>query len=178
MFSIYRNLQKTVKAFVGSSKAGYSVSELKHILKIEVKEPLLILYRKKQVYRKRISGCYMYSSTELQTKKNQLLNRSDQESDTPLLADYPISELLPNKVKKSIWLFFSILNEKQRRLYAGLESLKMGYGGDKKTASLLGIDPHTVAKGRSELLAESIDIEKVRKKGAGRILTEKKAQKS
>ncbi len=178
LFSIHGNLQKTVKALVDGSKAGYTTKELKQVLQIEVKEPLLIQFRKKQVYRKKISGCYVYFSTELQTKKNQQLNRNSQQSASALDADDYIRRLLPDKVKKSIWLFFSILNEKQRRLFAGLESLKIGHGGDKKVSLLFGMDPHTVAKGRSELLSESINIERIREKGAGRIPTEKKARKS
>ncbi len=178
MFSIHGNLQKTVKAFVDSSKAGYTVNELKKILQIEVKEPLLIQFRKKQVYRKKISGCYVYFTTESQAKKNQQLNRSDQKPVSVLDANDYNSRSLPDKVVRSIWLFLSILNEKQRRLFAGLESLKIGHGGDKKVSVLFGMDPHTVAKGRSELLSESIGIERIRKKGAGRIPTEKKARKS
>jgi len=59
-----------------------------------------------------------------------------------------------------------------------LESLKIGYGGDKHVASLLGMDPHTVAKGRSEILAGNIDIQRIRKTGAGQIPIEKKVRKS
>lgn len=178
MFSIHGNLQKTVKAFVDSSKSGYSASELQTVLQIEVKEPLLILFRKEQVDRKKISGCYVYFTAALQAKKNQQLNRNDQKSEFTVDVDFYVGHSLPDKVKKSFWLFFSILNEQQRRLFAGLESLKIGHGGDKKVSKMFGMDPHTVAKGRSELLSESIDIERIRKKGAGRIPTEKKAQKS
>jgi len=178
MFSIHGNLQKTVKAFVDSSKAGYTVSELKKVLQIEVKEPLLIQFRKKQIYRKKISGCYVYFATESQAKINQQLNRSDQKAVSVLDANDYNDHSLPDKVLKSILLFFSILNEKQRRLFAGLESLKIGHGGDKKVSVLFEMDPHTVAKGRSELLSESINIERIRKKGAGRIPTEKKTRKS
>lgn len=178
LFSIHGNLQKTVKALVDGSKAGYTANELKHVLQIEVKEPLLIQFRKKQVERKKISGCYVYFSTELHVKKNQQLNRSSQKPVSALDAGDYTCVSLPDKVKKSIWLFFSILTEKQRRLFAGLESLKIGYGGDKKVSLLLGMDPHTVAKGRSELLSESVNIERIREKGAGRIPVEKKARKS
>jgi hypothetical protein len=177
LFSNHGNLQKTVTAFVDGSKTGYTASELKSVLQIEVKEPLLILFRKEQVDRKKISGRYVYFTTDLQAKKNQQLNRSGQKTEFALDADYDTGHSLPDKVIKSIWLFFSILNEKQRRLFAGLESLKIGHGGDKKVSNMFGMAPHTVAKGRSELLSASIDIERIRKKGAGRIPTEKKARK-
>ena len=66
-----------------------------------------------------------------------------------------------------------MLDEKQRRIYAGLESLKIGYGGDRQIADLFGIDPHTVAKERSQLLSQYFEQDRVRKKGGGRIFTEK-----
>lgn len=178
MFSIHGTLLNTVKAFVDGSKSGYTGNELKCILKVDVKEPLLTLFRKKQLYRKKVSDRYVYFATDPQIKKRQVLHRSEQQTDTTVSVDYGIEQSLSDKIKKSIWLFFSTLNEKQRRWYSGLESLKMGYGGDKAIASLLGIDPHTVAKGRSELLSESIDMKRIRKKGAGRIPVEKKARKS
>jgi hypothetical protein len=61
-----------------------------------------------------------------------------------------------------------MLNEQQRRLYAGLESLQRGYGGDKEIADLLNLDPRTVAKGRKELLTEGVDHDSMRKEGGGR----------
>lgn len=178
LFSIHGNLQETVKKLIDSSKAGYTANELKHELQIEVKEALLIQFRKKQILRKKISSCYVYFSTDIQVKKNQQLNRSSQTSLSVLGVDDSISSSRSENVLSAIWLFFSILNEKQRRLFAGLESLKLGHGGDKKVSLLFKMDPHTVAKGRSELLSESVNIERIRAKGAGRIPTEKKALKS
>ena len=49
-----------------------------------------------------------------------------------------------------IILFFSLLDERERRVYAGLESLKLGYGGDRQMAEILGLDVSTVARGRRE----------------------------
>ena len=45
-------------------------------------------------------------------------------------------------------LFYSLLDEQQRRLYAGLESLEWGHGGDQRMAQLFGLDVDTVARGR------------------------------
>jgi hypothetical protein len=74
-------------------------------------------------------------------------------------------------------LFFSLLDEKQRRLYAGLESLKMGHGGDQAIASLLGLDTGTVSRGRADLLSRDVDLGRVRRTGAGRKSLEKKRRK-
>jgi hypothetical protein len=81
-------------------------------------------------------------------------------------------------MKAAIVLFFSMLDEKQRRLYAGLESLKLGYGGDQRIAAFIGMDPHTVAKGRRELIERDFELDRVRKAGGGRKPVEKKRPKS
>jgi hypothetical protein len=51
-------------------------------------------------------------------------------------------------------------------LYAGLESLQLG--GDRQIAELLHLDPHTVAKGRRQLLAQDLEVGRVRAVGGGR----------
>jgi hypothetical protein len=43
-------------------------------------------------------------------------------------------KILMNELKAALIIFLSTLNEKQRRLYAGFESLKVGHGGDKQIA--------------------------------------------
>ena len=50
-------------------------------------------------------------------------------------------------------------------MYAGLESLKLGYGGDRQMAEILGLDVSTVARGRRELLEHDVNVERVRKAG-------------
>jgi hypothetical protein len=83
-----------------------------------------------------------------------------------------------DELKAAIVLFFCLLDEQQRRLYAGLESLKWGYGGDRKVAGLLGLDEGTVAKGRRQLLQQDVEIDKSRKSGGGRKPVEKKHRRS
>ena len=58
-----------------------------------------------------------------------------------------------------------------------MEALKLGRGGDRRIADLLGLDPHTVAKGRQELLRQEVLRERVRQAGGGRKPTEKKRPK-
>ena len=90
----------------------------------------------------------------------------------------PVVEALSHEVGAAIILFFSLLDERQRRLYAGLESQKFGHGGDRKIADLLGLDVHTVARGRRELFRGEVDPERVRRPGAGRKAVEKKRRTS
>jgi len=82
------------------------------------------------------------------------------------------------EAKAILVLFCSMLDERQRRLYAGLESLKLGHGGDAHIASLIGLDPHTVARGRQELLSGDLSPDRVRAPGGGRLAQEKKPPKS
>lgn len=83
-------------------------------------------------------------------------------------------ELSPHELKAAILLFYSLLDEKQRRLYAALESLKLGHGGDRQLADFLGLDPHTIARGRQELLNRDVEPGRVRRIGGGRKALEKK----
>jgi hypothetical protein len=87
-------------------------------------------------------------------------------------------DLAAEEAKALLVLFCSMLDERQRRLYAGLESLKLGHGGDAHIASLLGLDPRTVARGRQELLQGNLTPGRVRAPGAGRLLQEKKRLES
>jgi hypothetical protein len=65
----------------------------------------------------------------------------------PTVADASLLEVSEDELKASILLFYSLLDEQQRRLYAGLESLKLGRGGDRQLADFLDLDSHTVARG-------------------------------
>jgi hypothetical protein len=95
----------------------------------------------------------------------------------PTVADTSVLEVAAEEVKAAILLFYSLLDEQQRRLYAGLESLKLGRGGDRQLADFLDLDPHTVARGRQQLLAQDVEIDGARKAGAGRKRVEKKRPK-
>jgi hypothetical protein len=90
--------------------------------------------------------------------RQQMLARRVKISDTEAFSD---------EVKAAIILFVSILDEQQRRLFAGLESLKLGRGGDQRIADLFCLHSQTVAKGRRELIDRDIVVERTRKKGAG-----------
>ena len=82
--------------------------------------------------------------------------------------------VVPDELQAAIVLFCSLLDERQRRLYAGLEALKLGHGGDRRVADLLGLDPGTVARGRKQLLAGDVERQRVRRPGGGRPPLEKK----
>lgn len=167
-FSKYGTLRSTAKAFVEKSEAGYAVNELSDLLHVAVKQPLFTLYQNHQLYRDKISGIYIYFSNNKQIQQQQIIIRNRKSTELAIKPDDSKSDLLAHELKAAIILFFSTLDEKQRRLYAGLESLKLGYGSDKRVASLLEIDVHTVSKGRQQLLTRDFPKDGVRKKGGGK----------
>ena len=86
----------------------------------------------------------------------------------------PQEAQITDEIRAGIILFMSLLDEKQRRIYAGLESLKAGRGGDPWIAELLDLNAATVSRGRRELLSGEVLEERVRKAGGGRKVLEKK----
>jgi hypothetical protein len=68
------------------------------------------------------------------------------------------------------------LSEKDRRRFAALEAIKLGHGGIRSMAKVLGCDPQTVKDGMRELkqLPDDPAGSRVRKPGGGRKKTEVK----
>ena len=178
-FSRFGNLLETAQALVHHSDAGYSAAELKDIVQVKTKHALTRLVRDGRLERERFDSVYVYLSAQKDIAGRQIEARKAllQQSPASLMVSNP--DLATDEAKALLILFCSMLNEKQRRLYAGLESLKLGHGGDAHIASILGIDPHTVARGRKELMQVDLTAtDRVRAPGAGRPWQEKKRRKS
>ncbi len=174
-FSCHGNLLETATALVEDAEAGFTAPELECALGVEVKHCLLQLVRRGLAQRRKVNGVYVYMSVDAPRRQQQFLMRRSRAARAEIGMDV---EVLPDEAKAAIVLFFSLLNEKQRRLYAGLEAAKLGHGGDRKMAELLGLDVHTVSKGRRELLEGTVQCERIRQPGGGRHPTEKKRLKS
>jgi len=71
---------------------------------------------------------------------------------------------------------YQSLSEKDRRRFAAIEAITLGYGGIQYIAQVLGCDPQTVHEGMRELkqLPEDPAGKRVRKPGGGRKKTEVK----
>jgi hypothetical protein len=175
-FSRYGTLMATIEAFVHLSDAGYYATELEEILQVRVKNTLLSLIDQRRLEREKVSGRYLYCSQDPGERKQQIQVRKTQESE-PSHGRLPIG-IISDELKAAIVLFASLLDEQQRRLYAGLEALKWGYGGDRKMAELLGVDVSTVAKGRQQLMEQDVELGRTRRAGGGRKPVEKKLQSS
>ena len=177
-FSRWGTLLDTAEAYVENSAAGCFVEELDNLLHTGTKEPLLRLVQQERVRRQLVGGLYLYCSIKAALRERQLLARRVLQAGPQLAGSAIASSEVTAEMKAAIVLFFSMLDEKQRRLYAGLESLKLGYGGDQRIAAFIGMDPHTVAKGRRELIERDFEVDRIRKAGGGRKPVEKKRPKS
>ena len=177
-FSRFGNLLDTAEALVQRSEAGYTAAELKDVLHVKTKHALTQLVRSGRLQREPFDSVYVYLSGESDVAQRQRKARTVhlKRSFASLIVLNP--DLAAEEAKATVLLFCSMLDERQRRLYAGLESLKLGHGGDAHIASLLGLDPHTVARGRQELISGELSRDKVRAEGGGRLPQEKKRPKS
>ena len=118
-FSRYGTLLATAEAFIGSSVAGYFAEELSAILHVGAQDALRHLVQQKRIARELVSGLFLYTSTDPAIRQRQRLTRRGNQS-VPTVVDASRLEVSPHEMKAAIILFYSLLDEQQRRLYAGL----------------------------------------------------------
>ena len=176
-FSRRGTLAATLERWVTTSEFGYFADELEQQLHVGVRETLLRLIQKERMRRQRMGRSYLYCSSNTTVCRRQLAAREAKLGNAALqLLSGP--EEVPDEVKAAVVLFAALLDERERRLFAGVEALQFGRSADGWIADLLGIHRQTVAKGRRELLDKNIDFNRIRKEGAGRPRVEKKRRKS
>ena len=176
-FSRSGTLAATLERWVITSELGYFADELEQQLHVGVRETLLRLIQKDRVGRQRMGRSYLYCSSITSVRRRQLVAREAKLGNAALQVLSGPDEV-PDEVKAAVVLFAALLDERERRLFAGVEALQFGPGADGWIADLLGIHRQTVAKGRRELLDKNIDFNRIRKEGAGRPRVEKKRRKS
>lgn len=172
-FSRYGSLVATIAEFVEHSPQGLFAHELADSLHVAVHDPLHDLVRQQRLARSEMAGLYLYTAVNSGAARDQVRARLASQS-LPRGAEPASPWVSPDELRAAILLFYSLLDEQQRRLYAASESLKIGHGGDARVAEFLGIDPHTVARGRKQLLEQDVILGQTRRSGGGRKLTEKK----
>lgn len=176
-FSRHGTLMKTLELCVLDSESGYFAHELESLLHVSVRESLLRLMQQGRVSRERISRSYLYCSKIASIRRRQLAERQSKQGEFGV--QFLVGpEQIPDEVKAAIILFSALLDERQRRLFAGVEALQFGRNAERWIADLLDIHYQTVAKGRQQLLDREVNFRRIRKRGAGRPAVEKKIQKS
>lgn len=176
-FSSYGTLLSTLVGFIDNSEAGLFGAELKDSLHVEVNTSLLKLIHQDKVLREKVHGRYLYCSVDPLTYQQQLASREMACASEGTRGIILSNDWVSDEIKAAIILFFSLLDEKQRRLFAGLESIQFGHGGDTRIADLLGLDPHTISKGRRQILEQDSLPDGVRESGAGRPRVKKTLRK-
>lgn len=161
-FSRQGTLLDTVAALTTHAPAGYFTEELDAVVGVPAKDALRQLVQRDRLQRRLCPDRYLYGAADRARWQEQWAARQARDDELPA----------------AVALFYGLLDEQQRRLYAGLESLQHGHGGDRRMAELLGLDAATVARGRHELLTGQVLRERVRRAGAGRQPVEKKRPKS
>lgn len=166
-FSRYGSLLNTVEALVGASDAGYFAHELEELVRVRVHAPLLRLTASGRLRRESLAPGYLYLSP--QTWTSQLKTRRQ------MLEALATGDESSADIQQALRTFLATLNEKQRRLYAGFESMKLGHGGDAIIARQIGMNVKTIGRGRRELTSQQITVDRVRRVGGGAKALEKKA---
>ena len=166
-------LVTTLEAWITRSAHGWFADELADRLHVEVHDPLHDLVRQGRVRRTALADRFLYAAADSGRAKDQIRARRMAQA-VPLVADATTLAVSPDELRAAILLFYSLLDEQQRRLFAGLESIKLGRGGDATLAAFLHLDPHTVARGRQQLLDHDVAPDRVRRVDGGRPREEKK----
>lgn len=174
-FSRYGTLLSTVEALVLASRNGYYAPELADVLHAEVQEPLRHLVQRERLSRTEVDGQFLYTASDPTDRRKQTMARRSAQA-VPLAVHSADLQVSPDELKVAILLFYALLDEQQRRLFAGLESIRLGRGGDTLLGDFLGLDAHTVARGRQQLLDRNVVSGRTRRQGAGRQPTKKKRQ--
>lgn len=168
----------TVRRLVTEAGPGALAAELDAMLGVQTKDALRTLCRRGQLARERMEGVYVYCSADSRTRRDQLTARRSGVPDEPFSEVPRFTSGAGDEVRAAMVLFLATLDEKQRRLFAGVESLRLGRGGDQRVADWTGLDVHTVTKGRHELLSGQLEPDRVRRPGGGRPSVEKKRHRS
>jgi len=175
-FSEHGSLMETIVILVKRSEAGYFAIELEELLSIAVHNSLRKICSSGQLPREQIGSFYLYLSPILAADQLGKRKKIITEDAARCSAKYEVNG---DKMTEHLKTLLSVFDEKQRRLFLGFESLKIGHGGDVQIASAAEVNVKTVSRGRKELVSKEIDFDRVRSKGAGRPpLKKKKSYKS
>jgi hypothetical protein len=82
--------------------------------------------------------------------------------------DTSLRELFAEEIAVMYAEVKAVLDERQRRLLLGAAARRLGRGGIKKVAAVVGVDQETVSRGTKEVAAGPVVNGRVRTKGAGR----------
>lgn len=168
-FSMYGSLLDTLDHMVSVSSEGYFAREMQALVHVRVHNALAKLHADGRLGREELNGEYLYLSIlmaerQLQQREQSIREQAAFQGRSGATGDAFMSP----EVQERFQVLLSALNEKQRRLYLGFESIKLGRGGDACMARISGMNVKTIARGRADLAAGHSDMDMIRQAGAGR----------
>ena len=168
-FSMFGSLLDTLDHMVSVSSEGYFAREMQARVQVRVHNALAKLHADGRLRREELNGEYLYLSMlmaerQLQQREQRIKEQATAQGRPTATGD----TFMTPGVQDRFQVLLSALNEKQRRLYLGFESIKLGRGGDACMARISGMNVKTIARGRADLAAGNSDLSRVRQAGAGR----------
>ena len=162
-FSTRGTLRATIAELTEAAPRGWYARELDALVGVGSLVTLRRLVQDQDLACVKLDGRSLYCSADLERQRRQVAARH---AGGPLMT--LLAPLRPEHLAAAAHRFLRALDERQRRLYAGLTSLQCGEGGDHRAAALCGLHAKTVAKGRRELVLGNIPPGRVRRPGGGR----------
>jgi len=168
-FSIHGSLYDTIEYLVGSCQEGYFARDLQTLLHVRVHNALAVLHRNGRVKREQLGSEFLYvcnlpamGRQQLQCREQHLMQSATESATAQMGSSFG------HVTAEQLQTLLNALNEKQRRIYLGFESLKIGHGGDIRIARIAAVNVKTVARGRRELESGQVAMDRIRAVGAGR----------
>src|SRR3989442_11727377 len=166
-FSRSGTLVATAEPFVTQSSSGYFADELARALHIEVHAALRALTTQGRLRRTDVSGVYLYTAAESTTHRRQVQARRTAHA-VPIAVAASALQIAPDELGAAILLFYSLLDEQQRRVYPRAGALPPGAWGRAAPGPVFGGDTHTRAPRRQQIIDQNNAAGRVRRSGGGR----------
>ena len=95
-----------------------------------------------------------------------------------LVRPLPDADLLPEKLRPAIVLFASLVKRPAVKAVRRPQTVKCGWGRDRRISPLLRVDPSTAAAGRQQFLKRNVELNRARRVGRRRQPSEKRRKSS
>lgn len=138
-FSKQGSLLNAIAHHVDRSVSGYFEYEIESLLHVTVKVAVLKLLKENRISRQKVAGRYLYCSSRMRKRNRQYNDRKKHQIIKDSTLESMSSEMVFQEGKTLVELFLSLLDEKQRRLFAGLESIKLGGFNEQQCQALVDI---------------------------------------
>ena len=134
-FSRHGTLLDTAAAWVQEAPAGYFARELEALLHVAVKDPLRTLLERARLSRHALDQRWLYCAKDRARQQEQRAARQAQLQALPLAQPSFRTLSQTEELKAALGLFYSLLDEHQRRLFAGRKVTSAGMAATRSGRS-------------------------------------------